>query len=212
ELFIPASFDASVRVSRPSKNSLAVTALIAPFGREPASAETLAGRRALRRLGVREVALDQELRQARLRRGEPAAVLFQRVVIGAPGSEALTLGDDPPDLLAQRLHGLHCVLTVLDGSYENGRDATLDSPRPNGFLCTIAQRYAGRDRAPRVAHGMNFDLEAEHQLLRDTVRQFALERVAPVAEELDRTKRFPYEIVAELAELGLMGMTIPEEY
>ena len=59
---------------------------------------------------------------------------------------------------------------------------------------------------------MNFDLEPEHELIRDTVRQFALERVAPVAEELDREKRFPYEIVAELAELGLMGMTIPEEY
>jgi short/branched chain acyl-CoA dehydrogenase len=59
---------------------------------------------------------------------------------------------------------------------------------------------------------MNFDLAPDHELLRDTVRQFALERVAPVAEELDREKRFPYEIVAELAELGLMGMTIPEEY
>ena len=59
---------------------------------------------------------------------------------------------------------------------------------------------------------MNFDLSPEHELLRDTVRQFALEKVAPVAEELDREKRFPYELVAELAELGLMGMTIPEEY
>jgi alkylation response protein AidB-like acyl-CoA dehydrogenase len=59
---------------------------------------------------------------------------------------------------------------------------------------------------------MDFDLSSEHQLVRDTVRQFALEKVAPVAEELDREKRFPYEIVAELAELGLMGMTIPEAY
>jgi alkylation response protein AidB-like acyl-CoA dehydrogenase len=59
---------------------------------------------------------------------------------------------------------------------------------------------------------MNFDLEPEHELLRDTVRQFAAEKVGPVAEELDREKRFPYELVAELAELGLMGMTIPEEY
>ena len=59
---------------------------------------------------------------------------------------------------------------------------------------------------------MNFDLEREHELVRDTVRQFALEKVAPVAEELDREKRFPYEIVRELGELGLMGMTIPEEY
>ncbi|HEU5362999.1 MAG TPA: acyl-CoA dehydrogenase family protein [Gaiellaceae bacterium] len=59
---------------------------------------------------------------------------------------------------------------------------------------------------------LGFDLSEEHQLVRDTVRQFALEKVAPVAEELDREKRFPYELVAELAELGLMGMTIPEEY
>ena len=59
---------------------------------------------------------------------------------------------------------------------------------------------------------LNFDLSPEHELLRDTVRQFAVERVAPVAEELDREKRFPYELVAELAELGLMGMTIPEDY
>jgi alkylation response protein AidB-like acyl-CoA dehydrogenase len=59
---------------------------------------------------------------------------------------------------------------------------------------------------------LDFDLDDEHELLRDTVRQFALERVAPIAEELDRDKRFPYELVTELAELGLMGMTIPEEY
>jgi alkylation response protein AidB-like acyl-CoA dehydrogenase len=59
---------------------------------------------------------------------------------------------------------------------------------------------------------LGFDLDEEHTLLRDTVRQFALEKVAPVAEELDREKRFPYDLVAEMAELGLMGMTIPEEY
>ena len=59
---------------------------------------------------------------------------------------------------------------------------------------------------------MDFDLEHGHLLLRHTVRRFALERVAPVAEELDRENRFPYELVAELGELGLMGMTIPEEY
>ncbi len=59
---------------------------------------------------------------------------------------------------------------------------------------------------------MNFDLSEEHELVRRTVREFALERVAPVAEELDRESRFPYQLVAELAELGLMGMPIPEEY
>ena len=59
---------------------------------------------------------------------------------------------------------------------------------------------------------MNLDLSEEHELLRRTVREFAEERIAPVAEELDREHRFPYEIVAELAELGLMGIPIPEEY
>ena len=59
---------------------------------------------------------------------------------------------------------------------------------------------------------MDFDLSPEHELIRDTVRQFAVERIAPVAEELDRERRFPYELVAAMAELGLMGMTIPEEY
>jgi short/branched chain acyl-CoA dehydrogenase len=59
---------------------------------------------------------------------------------------------------------------------------------------------------------LNFDLAPEHELVRSTVRDFALQRVAPVAEELDREARFPYELVSELAELGLMGMTIPEEY
>ncbi len=59
---------------------------------------------------------------------------------------------------------------------------------------------------------MDLALSEEHELVRRTVREFALERVAPVAAELDREARFPYELVRELAELGLMGMPIPEEY
>jgi short-chain 2-methylacyl-CoA dehydrogenase len=59
---------------------------------------------------------------------------------------------------------------------------------------------------------LDFDLDQEHELVRSTVRDFAQQRVAPVAEELDREGRFPYELVAELADLGLMGMTIAEEY
>src|ERR687884_1092562 len=59
---------------------------------------------------------------------------------------------------------------------------------------------------------MNFDLTQEHELVRATVREFAQDRVAPVAEELDRESRFPYDLVEGMAELGLMGMTIPEQY
>jgi short/branched chain acyl-CoA dehydrogenase len=59
---------------------------------------------------------------------------------------------------------------------------------------------------------LNFQLDSEHELVRSTVREFAQERVAPLAEELDRESRFPTELVVGMAELGLMGMTIPEEY
>ncbi|HEU0247633.1 MAG TPA: acyl-CoA dehydrogenase family protein [Gaiellaceae bacterium] len=59
---------------------------------------------------------------------------------------------------------------------------------------------------------MDFDLSPEQELIRDTVRTFARERVEPVAAELDRDGRFPYELVADLAGLGLMGLPIPEEY
>src|SRR5689334_10033570 len=59
---------------------------------------------------------------------------------------------------------------------------------------------------------MLFDLSDDHRLIQETVRDFARNEVAPVAEELDREKRFPYEIVAKLGELGLMGIPFPEEY
>ena len=59
---------------------------------------------------------------------------------------------------------------------------------------------------------MDLDLEPEHELIRDTVRAFARERVAPVAEELDRESRFPLELVREMAGLGLLGIPIPERH
>ncbi|HXH98383.1 MAG TPA: acyl-CoA dehydrogenase family protein [Gaiellaceae bacterium] len=59
---------------------------------------------------------------------------------------------------------------------------------------------------------MNYELTDEQELVRSTVREFAESRVAPVAEELDREARFPYELVAELGGLGLMGLPVPEEY
>ncbi|HET7047537.1 MAG TPA: acyl-CoA dehydrogenase family protein, partial [Solirubrobacteraceae bacterium] len=59
---------------------------------------------------------------------------------------------------------------------------------------------------------MQFDLSDDHRLLRDTVRDFARQEIAPVAEKLDRTHSFPYEIVKRLGELDLMGIPFPEEY
>jgi short/branched chain acyl-CoA dehydrogenase len=59
---------------------------------------------------------------------------------------------------------------------------------------------------------VDYDLPDEHLALRETVRAFAEERIAPVAEELDREHRFPVEIVAELGAIGLMGVPFPAEY
>src|SRR6185503_2575058 len=64
----------------------------------------------------------------------------------------------------------------------------------------------------RYKYRMNFDLPDDHELIRRTVRDFAENEVAPVAEELDKTKAFPYAIVRQLGDLGLMGIPFPEEY
>jgi alkylation response protein AidB-like acyl-CoA dehydrogenase len=58
---------------------------------------------------------------------------------------------------------------------------------------------------------MDFDLPSEHELLRRSVRDFAEQEIAPVAEALDHEKRFPYEIVAKMGALGWMGIPFPEE-
>ena len=58
---------------------------------------------------------------------------------------------------------------------------------------------------------MNEELNEQQVLLRNTIREFAEGEIEPVAEALDRESRFPYEIVAKLGVLGLMGMPVPEE-
>ncbi len=59
---------------------------------------------------------------------------------------------------------------------------------------------------------MNFDPTDEQRRWRDLARDFAQEEIRPRAAELDREQKFPYDIVAEMARLGLMGLTLPEEY
>ncbi len=59
---------------------------------------------------------------------------------------------------------------------------------------------------------MDFELSEHHALLRSSLRQFFRERVAPHAREWDEAEHFPSEIIPELAELGLLGIKIPEAY
>jgi alkylation response protein AidB-like acyl-CoA dehydrogenase len=59
---------------------------------------------------------------------------------------------------------------------------------------------------------MDFEFSEQHELLRKTVREFARTNVAPHARAWDEAERFPTEIVPKLAEMGLLGIRIPEEY
>ncbi|HXN30879.1 MAG TPA: acyl-CoA dehydrogenase family protein, partial [Polyangiaceae bacterium] len=59
---------------------------------------------------------------------------------------------------------------------------------------------------------MDFELTEEQRMLRETARDFAQREVAPKAAELDKTGRWPSEIVAKMADIGLLGVAIPQEY
>ncbi len=60
--------------------------------------------------------------------------------------------------------------------------------------------------------GMQFGLGEDIDALRDTVRRFAAERIAPIAAEIDRDNAFPMPLWRELGDLGLLGITAPEDY
>ena len=59
---------------------------------------------------------------------------------------------------------------------------------------------------------MDFSLNDEQQMIRDMCREFAQDEIKPRAEEIDRSGEFPYEIIHKMADLGLLGLPIPEEY
>jgi isovaleryl-CoA dehydrogenase len=60
--------------------------------------------------------------------------------------------------------------------------------------------------------GMNFALGDEIEALREMVQRFAQERIAPLAAEIDQTNRFPRELWPEMGALGLLGITVEEEF
>ncbi len=62
------------------------------------------------------------------------------------------------------------------------------------------------------ASGPSLTLSAEHEMIRQTARDFAQKEIAPLAAEHDETGQFPYETVKKMGQLGLMGIEVPEEY
>ncbi|RKX69330.1 acyl-CoA dehydrogenase [candidate division WOR-3 bacterium] len=59
---------------------------------------------------------------------------------------------------------------------------------------------------------MDFELNEEQRMLQDTVRKFANDVLKPKAPEIDKSAEFPHDTIKKLAELGLMGVVVPEEY
>ena len=59
---------------------------------------------------------------------------------------------------------------------------------------------------------MNFDLTGGQRRWRDLAREFARGEIGPRAQRLDSEQRFPYDLIAEMSRLGLMGLTLPEDY
>ncbi len=103
-----------------------------------------------------------------------------------------------------------CISTSPAPPGTPGASTSARDLRASACDCWFASRAISARRSLRPR--LDFQLTDEQRLLRDTVRDFARNEVAPVAEELDRTKSFPYEIVAKMAELGLMGIPFPEEF
>ncbi|MCC2653273.1 MAG: isovaleryl-CoA dehydrogenase, partial [Microvirga sp.] len=65
---------------------------------------------------------------------------------------------------------------------------------------------------PNAAKGFNFDLGETADAIRESVANFAQEKIAPRAEEIDRTNQFPRDLWPQLGELGVHGITVEEEY
>ncbi len=181
--------------------------------RPPARPPRPDGRRRLR--GGRRAAL-------RARRGAPAgggrARHPRRRLRTAPSSLAAMV-----HVIGPRVHGHGLVDTSVRRSQtrcaSSGSRRSCSPRRPSSTRSSCdhagerAHRHGSRPapRRPLDWGAMRFDLPDDHRLLQETVRDFARQEIAPVAEELDRDKRFPYEIVAQMGELGWMGIPFPEE-
>jgi len=66
--------------------------------------------------------------------------------------------------------------------------------------------------ATQTSLGPTLELTPEHEMLRQTARDFAEREIAPVAPHFDETGEFPRETIRKMGELGLMGIEVPEAY
>src|SRR5579864_126470 len=95
------------------------------------------------------------------------------------------------------------------------RAYTLTASRPDAIVGRIrrpARPRTERAMIPNRLPGLDFDLGSDVDMLRDTVSGFAQDKIAPRAAEIDRSNQFPRELWPQLGELGLLGITVEEEW
>ena len=100
------------------------------------------------------------------------------------------------------------VLLLLLSGFGAATMALLRAPTSSVRLAAIrgVRRLSSQTVLPLT------ELEPEHEMLRQTCRDFAQQQLKPIAGELDREHRFPAEQIKQMGELGLMGIAVPDEY
>ena len=83
---------------------------------------------------------------------------------------------------------------------------------PIGLVQAGSHASPGPAMIPNAARDFNFDLGETADAIRETVREFAQEKIAPRAEEIDRTNQFPRDLWPQMGAIGLHGITVEEEY
>jgi alkylation response protein AidB-like acyl-CoA dehydrogenase len=102
------------------------------------------------------------------------------------------------------------LVVSFPGFYRQYPDRPADITR-----CRARQSLAIGPAAARAATyraSMDFELSQEQRMLRDTMRSFVDAQIRPVAREWEEAGRYPTEIVATMARMGLFGLSVPEEY
>ena len=84
--------------------------------------------------------------------------------------------------------------------------------RQNRVRRLAATAAEERPMIPNAWVGFDFGLGPDVDALRDSVSRFAQDKIAPRAEEIDRTNKFPRELWPQLGGLGLLGITVEEEW
>src|SRR3989440_12823190 len=83
---------------------------------------------------------------------------------------------------------------------------------PSPSICYQYSKDISHTQETERKTAVNFDLDEEQSEIRDMVRRFTEREITPYAGAWDENNHFPREIYTHMAELGLMGMTTPEEY